>query len=165
VTRDTDSVWLQDWERPRVRRRFELKTGRCLESKVLENDKPEENHFGVCSRCSGGFALVYRTTEGIRFQFGSARLGMDHREAIFYHERKLGGVLSELRIEPRDRELPTLLVKSFSIRNVISPFSDSFEQEFFHWVANSANDATWVAWISQRWQTVGAADAANPSAA
>lgn len=154
---EASAVWLQDWQRPRVRRRFDLRTGRCLESKVLENDKPDARHFGVCSRCSGGFALVYRTTEGVWFQLGSTRLRMDHRKALFSHERKLGGLGSELHIEPRDGRSAALTVRSFSLRNVLSPvFEGGFEEEFFHWVANSANDVTWVSWVSQQWQLVGA---------
>ena len=91
---------------------------------------------------------------------------MDQRKALFSHERKLGGLLSELRIEPRDGESPPLIVKSFSLRNVLSPaLDDVFEEAFFHWVANSANDVTWVSWISQQWQPVDHQRAANASTA
>lgn len=82
---------------------------------------------------------------------------MDHRKALFSHDRKLGGLCSELRIEPREEESPALTVKSFTFRNVLSPILDgAFEEEFFHWVANSANDVTWVSWVSQQWQPVDA---------
>jgi hypothetical protein len=82
---------------------------------------------------------------------------MDSRKALFSHERRLGGLLSRLRIEPRDRASTPLTVRSLSFRNVLIPlFNDAFEEEFLHWVANNANDVTWVSWVAQRWQTVGA---------
>lgn len=161
---DPATVWLQDWQRPRVRRRFDLRTGHCLESKVLETDKPGPCYFGVCSRCCGGFALVYRTAEGIWLQLGSRRFRMNDREALFDHEKKLGGLLSELRIEARGGESPPLIAKRVSLRNVLSPALDApFKDDFFHWVANSANDVTWVSWVSQQWKPVDAEGAANAS--
>jgi hypothetical protein len=91
---------------------------------------------------------------------------MDHRKALFSHERKLGGLYSELQIEPREGESPALTVKSLSFRNALAPVLDgAFEEEFFHWVANSANDVTWVSWVSQQWQPVGAEGAPNTSTA
>jgi hypothetical protein len=85
---------------------------------------------------------------------------MDQRKVIFSHERRLGGILSELRIEPRDGSSPELVVREFSIGRVL--FDD---EDFLLWVANSANDKTWVSWISQRWQPVDACEAANASTA
>jgi hypothetical protein len=87
---------------------------------------------------------------------------MDNRKSLFDHEKKLGGLRSELRIEARDGESPPLIAKSVSLRNVLSFALDGpFKDEFFHWVANSANDGTWVSWVSQQWQPVGAEPAAN----
>ena len=152
---EANAVWLQDWHRPRVRRRFDLQTGRCLESKVLETDASEGGHFGVCSRCISGFALVDRTMEGVWFQVGSTRLRMDHRESLFTHDRRFGGLRSELLIEARDGRSPALAVKDLPLRNVLSRvLSSGFEEEFFHWVADNANDTTWVSWISKQWQPV-----------
>jgi hypothetical protein len=153
-------VWLQDWKRKRVRRRFDLGVGRCLESKQAASDS-EGTLFGVCSHCASGFALVYRTEAGIWFQVGSARVQMDGRRALFAHERRLCGLLSELRIEPKDGSFPTIVVRDLSLSRVASPLLDptfdqidAEEEDFLLWVANSANDVTWVAWISQRWQPV-----------
>jgi len=147
---ETATVWLQDWQRPRVHRRFDLRTGRCLESKLLETDEPSEtSHFGVCSHCSAGFALVFRTTEAVWFQLGSKRVRMDGRKARFSHELRLGGLLSELRIEPRDGESPALTLRTFLFWRALFD-----EEDFLVWVANSANDVTWISWVSQRWQSI-----------
>jgi hypothetical protein len=148
-------VWLQDWQRPRVRRRFDLRTNRCLESKVVESDRPGTSHFGVSYRCAGGFALVYRTLEGVWFQFGSTRIRMDQRKALYSDSGRLGGLLRELRIEPSGVDQPALIVRSLLLRNFFAPLiRDAFEDDFFHWVANSANDRTWVSWVSTQWQAV-----------
>jgi hypothetical protein len=80
---------------------------------------------------------------------------MDQRNALFTHERKLGGLCSELRIESPEGESSGVTVKSLSLWNVLSLLGDgAFEQEFFHWVAESANDVTWVSWVRQKWQAV-----------
>lgn len=157
---ETDTIWLQYWQRPRLRRRFDLRTGRCLESKLEATGKPLTPHFGVCARCSLGFALVYRTSEAVWLQLGIRRFQMDQRRILFSHERKLGGLLSELRIEPRDGSSPELVVRDFSIARIV--FDD---EDFLLWVANSANDTTWVSWISQRWQAADACEAADASTA
>ena len=157
---ETSTVWLQYWQRPRVHRRFDLRTGRCLESKLEKTDKPLTPHFGVCSRCSLGFALVYRTSGAIWLQLGITCFRMDQRKVFFSHERRLGGILSELRIEPRDGSSPALVVRDISIGRALFD-----EEDFLLWVANSANDITWVSWISQRWQAVDAGGAANASTA
>jgi len=83
---------------------------------------------------------------------------MDQRKVFFSHERRLGGLLSELWIEPRDGSSPALVVRDFSIGRVL--FDD---EDFPLWVANSANDKTWVSWVLERWYPVDACDA--PSAA
>ena len=60
-----------------------------------------------------------------------------------------------LVIEARDGRSPALAVKDLPLRNVLSRvLSSGFEEEFFHWVADNANDTTWVSWISEQWQPV-----------
>ena len=157
---ETDTVWLQYWQRPRVHRRFDLRTGRCLESRLEETDKPLSPHFGDCARCSLGFALVYRTLGAVWLQLGTRRFQMDQRKVFFSHERRLGGILSELRIEPRDGSSPALVVRDFSIGRVL--FDD---EDFLLTIANCANDPIWISWVSQRWQAVDACGAATASTA
>ena len=167
---ESDTVWLQDWQRKRIHRRFDLRAGRCLESKLRETDRPSAtSYFGVCSRCSAGFVLVYRTLEAVWLQLGSERVRMDHREALFFHERRLGGLFSKLRIESRDGSTPALIVRSFSFARALMPLIDptfdqidAEEEDFFLWVSNRANDPTWVSWVLERWYPVDACDA--PSA-
>jgi hypothetical protein len=89
---------------------------------------------------------------------------MDERKAFFSHERRLGGLISQLRIEPRDEAGASLTARSFSLGNVLSPLLDgAFEEEFFHWVDKNANDMTWVSWVSQRWQPADEGGTPNPS--
>jgi hypothetical protein len=85
---------------------------------------------------------------------------MDQRKAVFSHERKLGGLSSQLRIEFRDGKSPALTLKSFSFGRVLFD-----EEDFLLWVANSANDLTWVSWVSERWQAVDGGGAATASTA
>jgi hypothetical protein len=80
---------------------------------------------------------------------------MDERKALYSYERRLGGLLTQLLIEPRDRESYPLTVKSFSFWNVLSPvLGDAFEEEFLHWVAYNANNMTWISWVRSRWGMV-----------
>jgi len=166
---ESDTVWLQDWQRKRRHRRFDLRTGRCLESKVRETDKPSAtSYFGVCSRCSAGFVLVYRTLEAVWLQLGSERVRMDNREALFLHERRLGGLVSLLRIEWRDGSRPALTLRSFSVARAVMPLIDftfdqidAEEEDFFLWVTNQANDPTWVSWVMERWYPVDTSDASG----
>ena len=76
---------------------------------------------------------------------------MDDSKTRFSHERKMGGLVSELRIEPRRDEAPPLMVMSLSISGV---FFEDLEGEFLSWVADSANNPTWISWVSQQWQPV-----------
>ena len=145
---EANSVWLQDWQRPRTHRRFDLRTGRFVESKQLDTDAHSETSLGVCARCSSGFALVFRTTSGVWLQVGTKCVRMDNRRAIFSHERKLSGLMSELRVEPRG-EVGGFTLRKFSVSRLL--FDD---EDFLAWVANSANDVTWVSWVTQRWQAL-----------
>lgn len=132
--------------------RFDLRTGRCLESKLEATGASWIPHFGVCSRCKQDFALVYRMTEGVWFQLRSTRLRVDNGETFFFHTRKLGGVCSELRVEPKHpTDAPILVVKKLAL---FSFMGGPFEKEFFAWVTESANDPMWVAWVTQCWQAV-----------
>lgn len=152
---EVETVWLQDWDRSSMHRRFDLRTGRCLESKLEATSASWIPHFGVFSRCNLGFALAYRTTDGVWFQFGSRRFRMDCREAFFFHSRKLGGAYSVLRIEPQDAGFPVLTVRRISFGGVLfTLMSSAFEQEFFSWIAENANDPGWRTALSQAWQPV-----------
>jgi hypothetical protein len=111
---------------------------------------------------------VYRTLEAVWLQLGSERVRMDNGETRFLHERRFGGLSSTLRIEPRDGSGPARILKSFSITGAVMPLIDltfdqidAEEEDFFLWVANRANDRTWVSWVLERWYPVDASDASG----
>lgn len=83
---------------------------------------------------------------------------MDQRKAVFSHERRLGGLSAELRIEPRDGTSAALILKSFSLGRLLFD-----EEDFLLWVANSANDFAWVSWVFERWQAVDEEGSATPT--
>jgi len=93
---------------------------------------------------------------------------MDNREALFLHERRLGGLVSLLRIEWRDGSRPALTLRSFSVARAVMPLIDftfdqidAEEEDFFLWVTNQANDPTWVSWVMERWYPVDTSDASG----
>lgn len=85
---------------------------------------------------------------------------------MFTHERRLGGLLSKLRIEPREGAGHALSVKDLSFGSALAAlFDDGFGGEFLGWVAGSANDLAWISWVSQRWNPVDDSGVGNAPAA
>jgi len=154
------SLWLVDWDRRTVERCFDLKTG--LEMKVSPRSRPQgerrKDLCGYAARCKGGYALAYRSRDGLWLQFRDRRYRLDDGSVSFSHSPALRGVLSSLHVQ---NDAATTTIRSVSAARLWVPLLDpahdeldAEQEDFLRWIARHANDERWVKWIVERWKTI-----------